>query len=73
MSHPLLVAEARAASERARQHLTRYHAQRSYTEIMRELMVTLDQCAVALAQRPSPSLHVFPAWPMHCIPFEEGP
>lgn len=46
-----LIAEARAHAATAREYLDRHHATRGYTEIMRNLRVTLEECAEALEQR----------------------
>jgi hypothetical protein len=43
-----MIDEANAVAEKARLHLDRHHAARSWTEIMRELRVTLLQCAAEL-------------------------
>lgn len=50
MTRAQIIREAKAASERAREHLTKHHPPRSWTETMRALRVALDEC-VGLLER----------------------
>jgi hypothetical protein len=45
-----LIAEARVVSEQARLFLRRHHPPRAWTEVMRTLKVTLDQCVAELTR-----------------------